>query len=356
MTNPLVAPELHSVAQSFLWYADHVFNNSSPLYEKLARRVADDSDLLVLAAHARRQQPAVNLFFGAVHYLLLRGPDDPLRMFYADLARRPNTLDDPFPIFRAFCLEHSAEITKLVSTRRVQTNEVARCALFLPAFDLVAARTEEQPLSMIEVGSSAGLNLNWDRYAYDYNDGRLYGDPASAVYLRCELRGDRKPHLPEKLPGVFERVGIDLQPNDIHDEDAMLWLRALVWPEQLDRAERLERAIEIARLHPLRSVRGDALELVPELLSEISRETPVVLFHSFVLNQITAEARTRFDAMLEENSAGRVLFDIAIEPEAWPSPLFLTTLRDGQVTTEALATCDFHGRWMQWETYDAAAL
>ncbi len=159
MSNPLIAPELHEIADSFRWNAEHALRGASPLYEKLAYGVAKDADLLALAAHAQPHQPPMNMLFGAVHYLLLRGLDDPLALFFADLARKPNTQDDPFPIFRAFCLEHANELAALISTRRVQTNEVARCALFLPAFEWVARQLADTPFALIEVGSSAGLTL-----------------------------------------------------------------------------------------------------------------------------------------------------------------------------------------------------
>lgn len=77
MSNPSIAPALHDIAASFRWNAEHVLGDSSLLYQKLAYRVADDADLLALAARAQPHQPPMNLLFGAVHYLLLRATDDP---------------------------------------------------------------------------------------------------------------------------------------------------------------------------------------------------------------------------------------------------------------------------------------
>lgn len=356
MSNPLTAPELHTLADKFRWNAENVLRDASPLYAKLALRVAADPEILALAAHAPPHQPVMNLFFSAAHYLLLRGAEDPLHLFYADLARKPNTQDDPYPIFRAFCLEHANEIVGLLQSRRVQTNEVARCALFLPSFELVAQRVEHQALAIIEVGSSAGLNLNWDHYAYTYDNVITCGNLQSPVQLACELRGARKPAFAAALPRVASRVGIDLNPNDVFDDEAMLWLRALVWPEQRDRAERLQRAIELARQFPPRLVQGDALAALPRVLQEIPRAAPTILFHSFVLNQVAADARAAYYEMLAEQSAGRALFDLAIEPEEWPARLVLTTWRANLAVQETLAICDHHGRWLEWLYNDAASL
>ncbi|HZQ06385.1 MAG TPA: DUF2332 domain-containing protein [Anaerolineae bacterium] len=358
--NPLISPELHTLAEEFLWNAEHVFHGDSPLYEKLARRIVNDPEILALAAHTPPRQPPSNLLFASVHYLLLRGKDDPLAIFYPDLTRKPDTTDDPYPVFRAFCLEHADEIIPLVETRRVQTNEVARCSFFFPAFTLIASRVHHEPLALIEVGSSAGLNLNWDRYAYDYGDDKLYGDTNSSILLKCELRGAHRPSLPNgeyEFPRAASRVGVDIHPNDVNDDDAMRWLRALVWPEQLDRAERLQQAIALAREFPPRLLAGDALELVPPLLAEIPPSAPVVLFHSFVLNQISSDARAQYYALLEQHSAERELFDVAVEPQEWPAPLVLTTLYRGERAGATLASCDYHGRWLEWmNRYNDASL
>lgn len=346
--NPRFPPKLHKLAQDFLWNADHVLADSSPFYEKLARQIANDPVLLKLAAHAQPHQPPMNLLFGAVHYLLLRGLDDPLKNFFADLTRKPDTQDDPYPIFRAFCLEHADEIISLVSTQRVQTNEVARCALFLPAFTFISQQLDAEPFAMIEVGSSAGLNLNWDRFAYLYGAEKIYGVTSSVVLLECGLRGDARPPLPNELPPIASRVGIDLNPNDVFDDEAMLWLRALVWPEQLERAARLQRAIALAREFPPKVLQGDALKVAPQLIDETPRGTPIVLFHSFVLNQVTERTRARYYDLLAEHSVGRKLFDVAIEPSTWPAPMILTQFENGARIQKTLANCDHHGRWLEW--------
>jgi hypothetical protein len=356
LDNPLISPKLHTLAQDFLWNAENTLADSSPFYARLARRVADDPEILTLAAHTPPHQPVMNLLFSSVHYLLLRGIEDPLAMFFQDLTREPNTQDDPYPFFRAFCLEHADEIIGLLRTRRVQTNEVARCSLLFPAFALISQRVGAQPLALIEVGSSAGLNLNWDRYAYKYGDGVLYGDVSSPVVLQCELRGELRPLLPREFPNVASRVGIDLNPNDVLDDDAMLWLRALIWPEQHDRADRLQKAIALARQAPPQLFQGDALELAPRLIQQTPPEIPTVLFHSFVLNQVPRELRTRYYELLAEHSSGRMLFDVAIEPSAWPCPMVLTTFQNSTPIQETLATCDYHGRWLEWKILNDAPL
>jgi hypothetical protein len=135
------------------------------------------------------------LLLAAAHYLLLRSvkPRLPLAAYYPSIVGPAARCGDPVPAFRRFCLERQGQIRELVATRRVQTNEVGRCACLLPAFTLAAGMAGGRPLALVEVGASAGLNLLFDRYAYDYGDGVPRGEAGSPVRISCSLRGPAAP-------------------------------------------------------------------------------------------------------------------------------------------------------------------
>ena len=61
-------------------------------------------------------------------------------------------------------------------------------------------------------------------------------------------------------------MGIDLRPVHLGDEDSIRWLRALIWPEHIERQERLGVAIEVAKKDPPRVIEGDASERLAEVL------------------------------------------------------------------------------------------
>lgn len=153
-----------------------------------------------------------------------------------------------------------ASVSATMSTRTTQTNEPGRCATLLPLLDLIGAG---RPLALLEVGASGGLCLHPDRYSYRYRDadgdivGRL--DPAggpSSVVLDCRLTGEAA--VPEGLPQVVWRGGIDLNPLDVTDPETRQWLATLVWPEHHDRRERLEAAADlVAGLEPGATGRGE---------------------------------------------------------------------------------------------------
>ncbi|OPG02687.1 hypothetical protein B1L11_42010 [Microbispora sp. GKU 823] len=73
------------------------------------------------------------------------------------------------------------------------------------------ARVPAAALALIEVGASAGLCLSPDRYRYD--DLPPVGLVDSPVVLTCRTNG-RVP-VPERVPDVVWRAGIDLDPVDV---------------------------------------------------------------------------------------------------------------------------------------------
>lgn len=321
----------------------------SPMYRTLACAIAEDQTLLDLAAEAR-SQPRTNLLLAAVHYLLLRGADHELRRFYPSLGGRFAEGDPIFPAFQDFCVKHREAIVQILHTRRVQTNEVARASILLPALGLIAARTNGHPLALIEVGTSAGLLLNVDRYGYDFGTGTVHGDPGSPVQLRCAVQGDQAPSVPASMPPVATKVGIDLFPIDVRDPVAASWLKALVWADQTDRFERLARAIDMAAAEPPAMIGGDAFDATPAALAKVTGAVAPVVFHCHTLNQFPPEARERFVAMLATHSTGRTLYHLALEYTGgkWPE-MRLQTFSDGTLlSAERLARYQGHGDWIEW--------
>jgi hypothetical protein len=220
---------------------------TSPLYEKLARGVADDPDLLALADEIPPKCGTPNILFAAVHWHLLGGVSHPLADYYPSVTDDPKS-GTPFPAFWAFCAEYEDKLLPLLRNRRTQTNAVRRCTALFPAFSHVPNEVNGEPLALVELGPSGGLNLCWDRYRYDYGNAGRYG--TGECVLDAEIRGETSPPLPEEFPRVASRVGIDLNPLDVQDETDARWLLALVWPEHGDRHRLLRRATNVARQQP----------------------------------------------------------------------------------------------------------
>lgn len=342
--------DLSGMAEIFRRFAELECPGMSPLYETLSRSAANDPEVLAIAVQRRAGQPAPNLLFAAVHALLIEEPFHPLASFYPDLAAGGSSSGDPYPAFRSFCMDRKSRIVEMISVRRVQTNVVRRSALLLPAFLRAIGNWNDAPVVLVEVGASAGLNLFWDRYGYDYGGGVRWGDPASPVQLTTTSLGDRRPPMPARVLNVTGRVGIDLNPVEVGDDDMVSWLRALVWPERRDEAELLQRAIELARTTPPHLIAGDALDVLPEVLDGLPPETAPLIFHSHTLNQFPTEARERFGELVDRYGSQRDLALISLESRQSQgnSELDLNTYVNGVRTWEHLAQCDSHGYRIRW--------
>jgi hypothetical protein len=181
-----------------------------------------------------------------------------------------------WPAFRAIVEEHGSWVEQFVRRQPIQTNEPQRCWALLPLF-LTVARAARKPLDLLELGTSAGLNLLWDRYRYEYEAGS-WGRPDSPLVLRGEERTPFPAELLEVDVDIRRRRGIDLAPVDATTEGGLRLLCSFTVREE--RRERVRRAADVLRIDPPELVRGDYLELLPALLEERGDDAITVVFQT----------------------------------------------------------------------------
>lgn len=331
---------------SFLQFAQDS-KSSSPLYHSLSLAIAEDLKLLKLAKHCNPNQPGPLLFFAAAHFLLLQGRSHPLANYYPSLEGQKEIDVDVYSLFQGFCLSNKSALIPLLTGRRVQTNEVRRSAFLYPAFSYLCQFFGGEPINLIEIGPSAGLNLNLDEYAYQYGENIHRGDPQSLVKLLCTLKGNTVPALPEDFPVVASRLGLELSPVSIESHDEQLWLQALIWPEHLDRFELMRAAIEVREQQPQTIIAGDVLHTLPEALSAIRNKHPVLVYSSLVLYQLSDQHKQDLKQMLSDAAQDRTLFHISAEWDGVEQLEIICT--DYQMGDSIhLANSEAHGRWLQW--------
>ncbi|WP_424000466.1 DUF2332 domain-containing protein [Haloarcula salina] len=326
------------------WAAD-----TSPLYAHLCREAAEDAAVLDLASAVPEGRQAPHVLLAAVQYLLARNPGHRLAEYYPSIAAEARDPDgECFPAFREFCLDRADDLHPLLRTRRTQTNAVRRSAVLYPAVATVAEATDG-PLALVELGPSAGLNLLFDRYRYDY-DGRVVGDRDSPVTIESHVRsGD--PPLPETPPAIRSRVGIDRNPLAVTDDADADWLRALVWPEHESRRSVLDAALGVAREDPPRLVEGDMVEDLPAVLDEIPDDVPVCVFNTLVLYQVPESVSAALTDLLEARMADRPLHWLTGERvlTGGESVRLNWKRRDGAgVRTTHLVDYQPHAEWLVW--------
>lgn len=336
---------------TFHHFAERECKEVSPLYFKLSKEVADDPYLLQLAAQARPRQPLPNLFFGVVHYLLLRQPDAELAQFYPSITRQ-GSKEIPISMFREFCREQEDQILALIRSKIVQTNAINRTAYLMP---IASARfATEEDITVVDIGCSSGLVMNFDQYRYAYDDQPEIG--VGPVLIQSTLRQGVLPSFP-KMIRIKQKIGIDQHPLDITLAENADWLKALIWPDLLQRFRRMESAIALAKNAPFSLVKGDTIADFKRLLESIDEQNPLLVYHTHVLYQFYEEERVAFRQMLDELGTRRNFLYLAVEGQSvfdqiLPlSPgihLVLTTYQDGQKNVEYLGQTNGHANWIKW--------
>lgn len=335
----------------------------APLNSALARIISDRPLLHGLLVHAAPEQQLPVLLLATIHFLVLGETSHRLAGWYPNITDDHRSPSDTelAPMLESFVRDREAEVIDLVRSRRVQTNEVGRCALLLPPMHSIA--TEVGNVAHLDIGCSAGLNLLLPDFSYRYDKGRLIGQPASTVEITCDTRGTAPFDLDTiEVPNIVARCGIDERPIDITDPIEARWLEACCWPDQADRFRRLRAAIATAQSIPPEILAGDAVDsLAPAVERLASRAHPVVTT-SWTLNYLKparrAEFVSEFDRLGSEMDLSWVLAESpALAPELphaeglddeHLTALTVVSWRDGERTVQHLAETHPHGYWIRW--------
>jgi hypothetical protein len=291
------------------------------------------------------------MLMAAVHLLVLKNPGLPFARFFpsvrGDEAEPPRAAGAEFG---AFCAEHHDAITRTLRERLVQTNAPGRGAAVRLAMHEIARR-HPGPVSFLEIGPSAGIQLRFDRWAL-HTGGRRFGPVDAPLTLRPHWRGDHPPPDLDRIPPIRDRLGVDLHPVDTTDPEQRLWLQALVWPEHRERLAELATALDAVAADPPTILQGDAIDMLPRLDADrLADDIPLVVFHAMVRIHVPADRRAAFDAAIAALAGRRRVLHVSLEIPPRDSPYDRTApllaLRDSQGADRDLALAEGHGRWLQ---------
>jgi hypothetical protein len=299
----------------------------SKLYASLARAYADDPIVAeIVGEHQPRWEAPLRLF-GGVHYLQLAG-----------------VVQHPWAKLGGVLEANRDWLTRFVAEHPVQTNEVQRCWGLLPGF---LSAVDERPLDLVELGPSAGLNLFWDRYRYRYGE-QTWGSPDAPLELTGEAEGGPPPELFSHRAAVRRRTGIDRRPVDVTTDHGARVLEAFVWADQVERLERVRKAIEIARTDPPRLMQGDFVEVLPALLAERDLDALTVVFHSASLMYLREDDRALVESALEQEGQRGSLALVSYEYVASEAMGFALDVQTWPGERRRLARLHGHGNSMEW--------
>ena len=339
------------LSKEFERFAENECKDASPFYHNLSKQIAGDEALLRLCAFVKEGQPVPNAFLAAIHFLILKNRQASLANYYPSLTGQ-QTEAIPFALFKTFIQEHQQQITALLQQRIVQTNVLTRCNYLLPAFSSILSLTNG-PATIIDIGASAGLNLNFDCYEYYYNGEKRFGN--SPVKLHCQTKGEKIPAI-KPFNNPIRKIGIDQHPIDLTNADDLTWLQALIWPDQTERFSMLKEALQIPELSQIELTRSSTIADFKNLIEAVDPGDTLIVYATHVLYQFTDELLHAFYNLLDAIGQTRDFYFLSAEATdavrlKWGianTAVVLTTYKNKYKQEELIAETNGHGNWLKW--------
>ena len=337
--------------ESFHVQAGYCNAMAAPITARVATALADaldrgtDTGRRVLDWAGEPVADAIVLrLIGGLHALHRKGGDAALDAVFTGATTDADAVADTL---RATLRAHDAFLSPWLDGPP-QTNEAGRSAGLMTGM-LHLAERYGPAFELLEIGSSAGLNLLIDRYAFDL--GGVRKGPAEApVTIAPEWRG---PVPPDAAIDIRSVRGVDLAPVDVSDPAAAERLASYVWIDAAERLTRIERGIAMIREHGVQLEQGDAADWVEARLAEPQAAgTTRVLMHSVVWQYLPPETQARITAAMEAAGARatveRPLAWVEMEPDRTlhRQEVWVRTWPDGPPRT-MVAASQAHGAWVE---------
>lgn len=340
-----------TLANYWRFFAETECKGYSPLYEAITTVCANSEDVMEFVSSLPSHAHQPNLLLAAMHERVLQGVEPELSVLYSD-----KQVGGVGAAFVEAVLKSQERLLPILASRFTQTNEIGRVAIIAPA---LAAIPNRDNVTLIDVGTSAGLTLRLDDCFIDYGSYGSLGPHDSKVRVKSEVLSG---HPPCRSIPIGRRIGIDRNILNPADEDDARWLLACVWPDT-GRLDRTHAALELAASRPSELIEGDALEMLSAALSSV--QGPIVVTTTWVVAYMDLEYRARLSAELMAASQERDIYWISAEapgvvshlPEVLapqvegplPSVVGLVTFTKGEIAdVRVLAHAHSHGSWIWW--------
>jgi hypothetical protein len=262
------------------------------------RRRGATWDLLSDHADARFGLAVPLRLLGGLHRLALSGAAPRLAALLPSCGATVVDPDATWRVLDALVSDPSAELRATLDLH-VQTNEVGRAAALVVGLATLA-REWSLPFDLAEIGASAGLNLQLDRFAY--RSGQRRGGVIDSELLLDDVWDPPWDTTTVNRVRILERFGCDPHPGDPGSAEGALRLRSFVWPDQTARFARLEAAIRIATEQPCHVTRSRAVDWLPGILDQ-PRTAGLVVMHSVMWQYVDKPERAQITALIEAAGA-----------------------------------------------------
>ncbi|KQS02287.1 hypothetical protein ASG11_16115 [Sphingomonas sp. Leaf357] len=339
-----------NVRGAFLIQEHYCRTNAAPIYgrmclavaQHLTRDTAVGARVLDWAGEPTRDALPLRLI-GGLHALVLAGADDELVQIYSGAVIDVGQVG---AILERVLARHEVALMPWLDGPP-QTNEPGRSAALMTGLIEIAARHGPR-LEILEIGSSAGLNLLIDRYRFDLG-GTIYGPAESPVTIRPEWSGPPARAVPLE---IVSTRGCDVNAMDATDPAVAARLAAYVWPETPERLVRVRTAIDMMRARGVTLERADAADWIEARLAEPQAAGVTrVLMHSVVWQYLPEPVAERIRAAMKaagaRASADRPVGWVMMEPDrAFGYQVVRARSWPGDGAWATVATAHAHAAWV----------
>ncbi len=345
---------------AFLIQQHYCDANAAPVYGRicgalaagLTRDTAIGARLLDWPGEPTRDALPLRLC-GGLHALVLSGADAGLAAVYSGAVTGEAEI---LAILTRVLAEQEAALMPWLDGPP-QTNEPGRSgALMIGLIEL--ARRHGPKIELLEIGSSAGLNLLIDRYRFDLG-GTVVGPDDSPVTITPVWNGPPPPAVPVE---IVSTRGCDVNAMDATDPAVAARLAAYVWPETPERLARVRAATAMLRERGVDLVQADAADWIEAQLAEPQAAGVTrVLMHSVVWQYLPEPVAERIRVAMHNAGAAataeRPLGWVMMEPDrAMGHQVIRARSWPGDGAWATLGTSHAHGAWIDTSgaTGDAA--
>jgi hypothetical protein len=324
-----------------------------PFYSALVGAFEDDELALSFLASVRVEQRNPMLVLAALQLAGLKG-HEVLGPLY-DAVRHGQLDDSEDAVGRVLKVMHdSPEVVTNELWRSTQTNEPGRSAVLQAVIRDVTDGAADA-VNVVEVGTSAGINLWFDQFPVRASDD---GNPLTLVCDDLTVIDRSRP-----LPAVRQRIGIDPNPLDLSNDDDRLWLKACLWPEQRRRHERFDAVVAAHYAWPERTIlKGRVEERLCDALALRDDNARTIIFNTWVAFYLSPDERDEYFSELTQRCRDENVAWISIESSLVTIPGVevdeaaqhraasqIVVTRPGS-TPQRWGWCHAHGRWLERTT------
>ena len=346
-----------SLPERFRRHADALVRDGrSPLSAALMYAAADDLEaggtlapLFEPVPTPPGSVPQLRLL-GALHHLVLDGRAPELAEFYPS-AGGTGEPPEAWPAARTTIERHFHRIQGRLR-HTVQTNEPGRSTVLYAALLWLTERYG-LPVRLLEIGASAGLNLQCDQYAYRVA-GAALGDAESPVRFHEPWKSGPPLDAPAAAAAlqITHRAGCDHHPLDAAIAEDRTTLLSYVWPDELERFERSVAALELAAAGPVAVQPAEAGEWLPGALRTRGADELTVIWQSVFRQYVPPPAWQAIEDAVGDAIAARPEARVAwlmMEPgEDHLARMRLSLHGHPDEHEQLLAWCGDHGPPVEW--------